>query len=133
MKRIPSKNPRMVKTAELLRAGESIRSAMTKAGYSINSSSSGIASIPKGVMHLLGKKESRNLLELGKIDAGQQEELVRGRLVWNTIQGKDAGAMSAKLLGSDRRINMFVPDMQTGVIVVTQPKDTTVSQLDNEE
>jgi len=39
------------------------------------------------------------------------------RLAQNAIAGKDGGAQSAKILGSDRRVNMFTPDGQVGVTV----------------
>ena len=36
----------------------------------------------------------------------------------NVIKGKDGGAMSAKILGSDKRVNMFQPEVQQNVLVL---------------
>lgn len=112
---------RQRKAAKLLeQPGVTIRRAMTEAGYSPSVAKQGLTGIPNRVVKLLAKKGIR-LRELGKIDATTQEELVRGRLVYNTIKGKDAGVLSAKALGSDRRVNMFTPDIQTGIVVIAVP------------
>jgi hypothetical protein len=69
-------------------------------------------------------KQGQRLAELGKnLTAEQQEHVVRGRLFKNVMTGQDKGAQSAKLLGSDRRVNMFTPDNQTGVIVLNCPQE----------
>jgi hypothetical protein len=75
--------------------------------------------IPKVVMALLGKDTS--LVELGAIDVATQERLVRGRLAFNTIRGRDGGVQSAYRLGMDKRLGMFQPESQVGVIVVNAP------------
>lgn len=90
------------------------------AGYTRATASHGLANVPNRVVKLLAKKGIR-LLELGQIDAEKQEQLVRGRLVYNTIKGKDSGVLSAKALGSDKRISMFAPDVHAGVIVISVP------------
>lgn len=120
------------KAAQGIASGMPIRHALVAAGYSDNVARHGRAALSATVMSLI-PKESKQLMELGKITAEDQETLVRGRLAWNTIQGKDSGAQSAKILGSERRLNMWVPDQQTGVIVVTQPKDTVSATLDGDE
>ena len=62
------------------------------------------------------------LAELGgNITVQQQENLVRGRLVLNTIRGTDNGTPSAKALGSDKRVSMWQPEVQHGVIVLSPP------------
>jgi hypothetical protein len=101
--------------------GMTLRRAFTEAGYSQNVANGGWQHVPNKVVKLLAKKGIR-LKELGKIDAETQEQIVRGRLVYNVIKGSDKGVMSAKALGSDRRVNMFVPDSQTGVIVLNCPQ-----------
>lgn len=55
---------------------------------------------------------------------------MRGRLLSNTITGKDGGAMSAKILGSETELNMFTPEFQQGVIVLTPPVSLTREKLD---
>ena len=56
---------------------------------------------------------------IGKaITAEQQENLVRGALLANVGQGKDKATASLKMLGADRRVNMFTPESASGVIVI---------------
>ena len=104
-----------------MEAGQTIKEAMMNAGYTESTSSHGLANVPNRVVKLLAKKGIR-LRELGKIDAQTQEEIVRGRLVYNTLKGSDKGVLSAKALGSDKRVNMFVADQQVGVIVLNAPQ-----------
>lgn len=101
--------------------GVTLKRCMMEAGYSERTANNGWEGVPNRVVRLLAKKGMR-LKELGSIDAETQEKLVRGRLVYNTLKGSDKGVMSAKALGSDRRVNMFVPDSQTGVIVLQMPQ-----------
>jgi len=60
---------------------------------------------------------------LGKTDKETRKYLVRGRLLENTIAGKDGGAMSAKILGSDRELAMWEPELNQGVIVLQAPRE----------
>jgi hypothetical protein len=108
--------------------GNSIRKAMMEAGYCEAQAKQGWAGVPKKVVQLIAKKGAR-LVEFGSIDAATQEKLVRGRLVYNTIKGSDKGVLSAKALGSDKRISMFAPDIQTGVIVLQMPS----SMIENKD
>jgi len=57
-----------------------------------------------------------------------QENLVRGRLADNVVKGSDRGVMSAKALGSDKRVSMFTPEFQQGIIVL-QPPNMTAEQM----
>ncbi len=118
---------RQKRMAEALREPNiPIRTAMLKAGYSVHLANRGIDGIPKVVMALLAKECGKDtpLLELGAMDVGTQEHLVRGRLAFNTIRGRDGGVQSAYRLGMDKRLGMFQPESQVGVIVVTGPTDT---------
>lgn len=105
---------------ELSKPGATIRNAMMKSGYAETTASHGMKNVPQRVIKLLAHKGIR-LKELGEIDAETQEKIVRGRLVYNVIKGSDKGVLSAKALGSDRRVNMFQPDIQAGVIVISAP------------
>ncbi len=102
--------------------GDSLKQALMSAGYSESTANGGWDAVPNRVMRLLGKKGIR-FKTLGEIDAATQEKLVRGRLVYNTIKGSDKGVLSAKALGSDRRVNMFQPDIQAGVVVISIPQN----------
>lgn len=105
---------------ELSKPGATIRDAMISSGYTEVSASRGIANVAERVIKLIAKKGIR-LKELGEIDAATQEKLVRGRLVYNTIKGSDKGVLSAKALGSDRRVAMFAPESSVGIVVISAP------------
>lgn len=100
--------------------GQTLKKAIMDAGYSERTANNGWDGVSNRVVKLLAKKGIR-LRELGRIDAETQREIVRGRLVYNTIKGSDKGVLSAKALGSESRVNMFVPDTQVGVIVLNSP------------
>lgn len=124
---------------ELQKPEQTIKESMMNAGYTEFSASRGFAGVPSIVMKLLGRKGVK-LVELGaSLNSNQQENLVRGRLAYNVIQGTDKGAQSAKLLGSDRRVNMFTPDTQIGVIALVAPAevhenmDKMLAELDKEK
>jgi hypothetical protein len=65
--------------------------------------------------------------ETGKDD---RKHLIRGRLSENVTQGKDKGALSAKILGSDSELNLWQPEMMTGVIVLQQPSSVSDKMLE---
>lgn len=101
-------------------SGDSLKKVLMDAGYSESTASRGWESVPNRALKLLSRKGLR-LKALGEIDAATQETLVRGRLVYNTIKGSDKGVLSAKALGSDRRVAMFQPDAVAGIIVIQAP------------
>ena len=52
------------------------------------------------------------------------------------VKGKDGGAQSAKILGSDKELGMWQPDMQAGLVVIgelPQSYDDRVKALLSEE
>jgi hypothetical protein len=108
------------KLVRLLKTGMPIGEALRQAGWSELQSKKGRAAVPKSVWKMLGATAEK-LVQMGEIDPNTQEKLVRGRLVKNVIQGSDAGAQSAKILGSDRRVNMWQPEIQNGLIIITPP------------
>ena len=77
--------------------------------------------MPDAVFLKLPKKAKR-LVALGRIETDTRRDLVRGRLVSNTITGTDKGAMSAKIVGSDRELNLWEPESQTGVVILQKPQ-----------
>lgn len=105
---------------KLEQPGHTIYKSLMDAGYCESQAKQGWAGVPKKVIQLIAKKGAR-LVEFGSIDAATQEKLVRGRLVYNTIKGSDKGVLSAKALGSDRRVAMFQPDAVAGIIVIQAP------------
>jgi hypothetical protein len=110
------------KLASLLAEGTPVGEALREAGWSELQSAKGYAAVPDAVFAKLPKKMQR-LVELGKrTDRDTRKHVIRGRLLDNAIQGKDGGAMSAKILGSESELNMWIPDTQVGVIVLNAPQ-----------
>jgi hypothetical protein len=108
--------------ADALAEGMPIGKALLKAGYSRRQSLKGMAAVPERVLKILPKKAQR-LMNLAKLTAPeQQRDLVIGRLVDNITKGNDKAVQSAKALGGTRDNNLFTPDMQMGVIVLTMPQ-----------
>lgn len=108
--------------ADGLTEGIPIGKALLKAGYSKRQSLKGMAAVPERVLKILPKKAQR-LMNLAKMTAPeQQRDLVIGRLVDNITRGNDKAVQSAKALGGTRDNNLFTPDMQMGVIVLTCPQ-----------
>jgi hypothetical protein len=110
---------------DLVHSGKSIYKVMLENGYSEWVARLGMNGVPKTVLALMPKES--NLVALGSIEADLQEKLVRGRLVMNTIQGTDRGVNSAHKLGMDKRISMFQPDIQAGVIVLAAPNQAVTN------
>jgi hypothetical protein len=116
-----------------------IKAAMLQAGYSEAQAAKGWSKVPQASLKLLPEKMQR-LIKLGRTTPAQDmRALVHGRLIDNVTTGKDAGAQSAKILGSSRDLNMWTPDMQMGVIVLNTPqraldnKDALMKSLDEED
>lgn len=99
----------------------SVRSSALAAGYSQNTANMGLRSLPQSVRTyvLTRKKKLSKLAQIAhEFDAKQQENVVRGALLANVAAGKDQAVNSLKLLGSDRRVNMWTAENSTGVIVI---------------
>ena len=76
------------------------------------------------------KTMSRKYIQLGRdLSPEEQEAMVRGRLAENTILGTDKGVLSAKQLGADKRVAMWQPDSQVGMVVIQAPP---VPKIDHE-
>ena len=105
---------------------------MIAAGYRHTTAVQGRAMLPPALLAFLAPTVSERLgpriqeyIEAGaKLTAQEQENFVRGRALAAGTEGSDKGAQMLKLLGSDRRCNMFVADSQVGVIIVGEmPKE----------
>jgi hypothetical protein len=107
--------------AKKLAKGLRPRDVLLEAGYSEKQSSKGWAAVPDGVKLLLPAKGKR-LMNLGSVDPQTQKKLLLGRLVDNVMEGKDGGAMSAKILGSHRELSLWTPEQNQGVVVIQVPQ-----------
>jgi hypothetical protein len=104
-------------------AGAPLNRALVLAGYSPKQAKKGmmIVNRSKGLRQALSA-HGRLLAELGgNITAQQQENLVRGRLILNTIRGTDNGTPSAKALGSEKRVSMWQAESHGDVVVLQAP------------
>src|SRR5438094_390166 len=112
------KTPRQhAKLASLLGNGTPVGEALQAVGYAPRAVQKGWSAVPDVVLSQLPKK-AHKLLALGGTDKDIRKKIIRGRLMENTLSGKDGGAMSAKILGSDSELNMWQPDMQVGLIIL---------------
>jgi hypothetical protein len=110
------------KLANLLGDGVPVNKAMAQAGWSETQAAKGWQKVPKGVIKMLPKSAKR-LMELGKqTPAEDMRALVHGRLIDNVTKGTDKAAQSAKILGTSRDLNMWTPDMQMGLVILTAPQ-----------
>jgi hypothetical protein len=103
--------------------GAPLKQALIQAGYSPKQARKGMAIVSrsKGLREAVAE-QGKLLRELGRdITAQDQENLVRGRLVLNTIQGTDKGVASARTLGSEKRVSMWQSEIQQGIIVLNMP------------
>jgi hypothetical protein len=95
------------KAAEGLARGLSPTQALREAGYppaTVNRAGAGINKMIRAELKTMGRK----YIEMGRdLTPEDQEALVRGRLMESRILGNDKGTLSAKMLGSDRRVAMW--------------------------
>ena len=123
---MPKKKIDFDKMARTYSANGKIGEAMVAGGYSIRSSQRGKASMShknrekfKEALDQHMSKTLNKFAEIGKqVTAEKQEHLVRGALLANVAQGKDKATASLKMLGSDKRVNIFQPDSASGVIII---------------
>ena len=118
---VKQKRKQYPEMAKKLAKGIRPRDVLLEAGYSETQASKGWAAVPDGVKLLLPAKGKR-LMKLGSVDPQTQKKLLLGRLVDNVMEGKDGGAMSAKILGSHRELNLWTPEQNQGVVVINVPQ-----------
>src|SRR6185369_15827136 len=100
---------------EAIKSGETIGKALMAAGYSEKVARKGRDGIPQHMMQALLKEG----IKLGQsITPQDQEQLIRGKLLENALMGNDKAVQSLKLLGQDKRVNMFTADSAAGVVAI---------------
>jgi hypothetical protein len=103
--------------------GAPLTKALVLAGYSPKQAKKGMVIVnrSKGLRQAIAE-HGKLLAELGRsLTVQQQENLVRGRLVLNTIRGTDKGALSAKALGSEKRVSMWQSVTQRDLVILNSP------------
>ena len=117
------------KAAQNLAMGMKPTPALREAGYPEATVRHAKAGINKMIWAEF-KKIGRKYIKLGKdLTPEEQELLVRGKLVENILLGTDAGVQSAKQLGADKRVAMWRPDSQVGLVVLKAPP---IPKIDHE-
>lgn len=121
------KSPKQIrKFASAIYQGHSLQSAMLQAGYAPSTARRGKAALSRPMWEALAREWNKPELLGRKISPERQEAIVRGRLVQNVITGRDDAVQSARQLGADKRISMWQPDSQVGLIVLKAP---TIPQI----
>ena len=118
----PVTTPDMARqAARNLANGMSPGQALRAAGFPPGVFKRGKAGINKSICAEFVKLGRRYIDMARDLSPEDQELLVRGKLIENVIIGTYKGVMSAKVLGSDKRISMWTPESQTGVIILKPP------------
>jgi len=78
-------------------------------------------------------RNAKRIIKLGSIDPDTQQKIVRGRLVENTLKGKDGGAISAYRLGQDKRVNMWQPETQQNILVLQAPRADIDKMMEDQD
>lgn len=113
------KTPEQYKqAAKDIAEGKSIYKSLKDNGWSEGQAKKGRASLSGPILSEL-KKQGVVLMKIGKeASLEDQKNLVLGRLITNVAAGTDGGSASAKLLGSQKDLNMFTPENAQGQIVI---------------
>lgn len=121
------------KAAENLMSGEmTIEKSLVEAGYSEETAKRGRAAISSPILKAMGRN-AKKFMELGRMSVEQQELIVRGGLAFNVLRREDKGVNSMKALGSDRRVNLFTPEIQVGIQIINAPKEMSAAIVKEEE
>lgn len=129
MGRTVTKDTRAFKRA-YLETG-SVRKSMLAAGYTPASAAHSTRALPVKLRQYVDRQRAKmsKYTQLGSaVSAAEQEDLTRGRLIANAIEGKDQAVNSLKLLGQDRRVNMWSAD-QGGAVILIQPPASLMEKL----
>lgn len=124
----PPTNPKHVTTPEMaekaalnLAEGKSIRQSLLEAGFPQKTAEMGKRAINGRIQNELLKLGGKYIRLGRQLTPEDQEAMVRGRLAEDVILGNDKGVMAAKQLGADKRISMWQPDSQVGMVVLQAP------------
>lgn len=126
---MPQRQPKdLAVFKQAIKAGKSLKQAKIAAGYSKHTAKMGTHQLAKPFKSAW-VKEQQKLIALARAHSPEdQENVARGALLSNVYEGKDRSVQSIKLLGQDKRVNMFTSDSQVGVIVI-QPPAAMMSEL----
>jgi hypothetical protein len=107
--------------ARALAEGKNLHDAMLVAGYAESQAKRGAAALSKDLASAYADRKldkAKELIELGRrmrSDIELAKDVVFGRLSQNSMEGTDAGTVSAKALGSIKELDCFTKDVVVGV------------------
>ena len=105
---------------DIVQEGMSMKDAMLKAGYSEGSA----ANLKKFLNTCPGVREAmRKELALWTSENPEHDlGVIRGRLMQIVMTGRDVDAIAAaKVAGQDKRLQMFTPQVQVGILAMPSP------------
>jgi hypothetical protein len=106
----------------ILLEGKPIRTALLDAGYSQASANQGMARIRRSVpLATAYAQEVERLRNLPVPPAEARAQIVRAKLLENVANNCDNAVQSLKLLGQDREVSMWQPEVQQGIVVLNMP------------
>lgn len=126
-----NRTPEQIRAFEqAIKQGKSIYEARLAAGYSKSAARSGKHGLPVELVAIVAER-LKPYERLGRrVTADEQEAIVRGAALMNVAEGKDSAVNSIKLLGSDRRVNMWTPEVQMGIVVLQMPESLRRADVD---
>ena len=118
----------------ILLKGKPIRQAMLDAGYSQASANQGMARIRRsGPLATAYAQEVERLKNLPVPPAEIRAQIVRAKLLENVADNRDNAVQSLKLLGQDRELSLWQPEIQQGIIIVNPSNGAAKNLLESEE
>src|SRR4051794_33939273 len=118
---------------KLVADGMSRKQAMIEAGWSPAQAAKGQAAVSKPMLDAVVDalaKQGKELEALGSsMSPEQQENIARGRLAMNTINGSDDGVQSAKLLWQDKRVGALQSETLIQAVIIQAP-ERPVAQIE---
>jgi hypothetical protein len=111
-----------------------IRQALLDAGYSQASANQGMARIKRSVPLAAAYAQEVERLKNKPVPPPEvRAQVVRAKLLENVAQNRDNAIGSLKLLGQDRELNLWQPEVQQGIIVINSPKGLVKDLLNLDE
>ena len=118
----------------ILLEGKPIRQAMLDAGYSQASANQGMARLKRSAPLAAAYAQELERLKNRPVPPAEvRAQIVRAKLLENVATGKDESVQSLKLLGQDRELNLWQPEVQQGIIVINSPKGMVKDLLNLDE
>jgi len=102
--------------------GKPIRTTMLDAGYSHASANQGLARIRRSVPLAAAYAQEVERLKNSPVPPAEaRAQIVRTKLLENVANNCDNAVQSLKLLGQDRELSLWQPEVQQGLIILNVP------------